>query len=99
MCNYATVCGGKREFKIGVIYSYYMWKFLDRNSAVIFLVPLMFLDFSYALLLMRVHPNHLKTMSWISSLIGSIFPFCIHTRVLELSAKSRMCVHGTNFLW
>ena len=42
MWNDATVCDGMMDFKISVRYSCEMWKYLERDSAMIFLDPLMF---------------------------------------------------------
>ena len=43
------------------------------------------------LLLTRLKPNHLATVSWHTSFTGSNDYLCIHPRAIDLSIKARMC--------
>ena len=71
MCNDANVCDGRRGLIIWVRDSSEMSKSLRRNYSMVFAVRLVCWECREASLLMRVHTNHLSTMSWSSSLIGS----------------------------
>ena len=56
MWNDAAVCGGRVWLKIFVNIWYDMWKYLERESAMIFSVPLMCCKCRDVLLLTRFQP-------------------------------------------
>ena len=47
MWNDSAVCGGRVQLKMFVRVWYYMWKSLERESAMIFSIPLMSCEYRY----------------------------------------------------
>ena len=74
-----------------------MWKYLYSDYAMIFEVPLVCCECIETLVLTRIYPNHLETISCSYYLTGSNYTFYIYPRALEMSVKSSMCVPGPNF--
>ena len=68
-----------------------LWKSLERESAMMFSVPLMCCEYRDVSLLMSVHLSHRATASWDSAFTGSKDALCIRPSALELSVNARMC--------
>ena len=67
------------------------WKSLERESAMMFSVPLMCFEYRYVLLLTSVHPSQSATASWDSAFTGSKDALFIQPSALELSVNVKMC--------
>ena len=91
MWNNAAVCCGKIWSKMFVRVWSDLWKSVERESAMIFSVPLMCCEYRDVSLLTSVHPSHRATASWDSAFTGSKDALCIHNSTLELSMNARMC--------
>ena len=91
MWNNSSVSGGRVRLNIFVRISYYMWKSLERESAVIFSVPSICCEYSYVLLLKRVQPTHQTTVSCDSAFTESKDALYIQLSALELSMNANMC--------
>ena len=63
MWNDASVCGGSIRLKIFMSVWSDMWKFREREYAMIFSIPLMCCEYRDVLLLTRVHPIQRDTES------------------------------------
>ena len=68
-----------------------LWKSLERESAMMFSVPLMCCEYRDVSLLTRVHPRHRATALWDYVFTGSKDALCIQPSALELSVNARMC--------
>ena len=89
MWNDAVVCAGRICFNIFVGVWSEQWNSLERESVVMFYVPLMCcecMDFS---LLTSVYPIQRATASWDSTLTGSRDALCIQPSALELSVNAK----------
>ena len=91
MWNNAAVCGG--SFWLNFFYSvwYDLWQSLERESAMMFSVPLIFCEYRNFLLLTSVHPSQRATVLWDSVFTTSKVSLCIHPSALELSVNAKMC--------
>ena len=89
--NNAAVCCGKIWSKMFVRVWSDLRKSLERESAMMFSVPLMCCEYRDVSLLTSVHPSHRATASWYSAFTGSKDALCIHPSALELSMNARMC--------
>ena len=90
MWNGAAVCVGIMGLKMFARDLSEKWKSLERKSAMIFSVTLMYSEYMETSLLMRVHPKHQDNVSWRYSLTGHNEDLCIHTKSLKRSANSRL---------
>ena len=61
MWNNATVCGARFWLIFLVSFWSYLLKYLERESAMMFSVPLMFCEYRDVLLLTCVHPSQRAT--------------------------------------
>ena len=77
MCNDDNICGGRVRLITIVRVCSDMWKYLDRESPIIFPVPLMCCEYRYVLLLTRVHPSQRYTSLCGSAFTGSKDASCI----------------------
>ena len=91
VCNNAAICGGRMDLKIIVRYLSEWWKSLDSESVMMFLVPLICLEYRVTSLLTRFHHSHQANVSCGSSVTDFNEYLCIHPRAIELSRKARMC--------
>ena len=91
MWKNSAVCGGRIWLKcFGSVWSD-LWKSRDRESAMIFSVPLMCCEFMHVSLLTSVHPIQRATASCDSEFTESKYALCIPPSVLELSVNAKMC--------
>ena len=67
-----------------------MCKSLERKSAMIFSVTLIYWEYRFTLLLTILHPSHIENLSWPPLFTWSNYAVCIHPRVLEIYAKARI---------
>ena len=74
-----------------VIVWYDLWKYRERDSAIMFSVPLLCCEYRDVLLLTCVHPIQRDTVLCDSAFTGSKDDLCIHPSALELSVNSKMC--------
>ena len=70
---------------------YDMWNFLERDSAMIFSIPLMCYEYRDVSLLKRVQTTHQATALCDFTFTGSKDALCIHPSALELSVNTNMC--------
>ena len=91
MWNDAAVCCGKIWLKMFVRVWSDLWKPLERESAIMFSVPLMCYEHMDVSLLTSVHPSHRSTAWWDSAFTGSKYALCIQPSALELSVNAMMC--------
>ena len=91
MCNDAAVCCGRIWLKCFVSVWSDLWKSLERESAMMFSVPLMCCEYRDVLLLTSVHPRQCATSSWDSVFTGSKDDLCIQPSALELSVNAKIC--------
>ena len=68
-----------------------LWKSRDRESVMIFSVPLTCCEYRDFSLLKSVHPSHSATASCDSEFTGSEDDLCIHPSAQELSVGAKMC--------
>ena len=67
-----------------------MCKYLESESAMMLLVPLMCWEYGDKLLLTRFQTNHQVTVSWDYYFTGSDEALFIQPRSLEISIKARI---------
>ena len=91
MWNNATVYCGSIWLKHFVSVWSDLWKSLERESAMMFSVPLMCCEYRDDSLLKSVHPSHRATALWDSAFTGSKDDLCIQPSSLELPVNARMC--------
>ena len=91
MWKNAVLCGGRVRLKYFLRVWSDMWKYFERESAMMFSVPLLCCDYRDVLLLTRVHPRQQDTASCDYSFDGSKYALCIQPRTLELSVNANMC--------
>ena len=91
MWNDADVCCGRIWLKFFVSVCSDLWESLERESAMMFDVPLMCCEYRDVLLLTIVHPIQRDTASWDSAFTVSKNDLCIHPNALELSVNAKMC--------
>ena len=77
MRNDATVYGGRIQLKCFVSVWSDMWKSRERESAMIFSVPLVCCEYRDVLLMTRVHPRQRATASCDSAFTESKDALCI----------------------
>ena len=97
MWNNDAVCCGRIWLEIFVSVWSDLRKSPERESVMMFSVPLMCCEYRYVLLLTSVHPSQRATALWDSAFTGSKDALCIHPSALELSMNSRMCDPCPNF--
>ena len=68
-----------------------LWKFLERESAMMFFVPLMCCEYRDVLLLTSVHPSQRATASCDSAFTGSKDALCIQPSALEQYVNAKIC--------
>ena len=91
MWNNAAVYGGRIWLKFFVSVWYDLWESRERESAMMFSVPLLCCDYRDVLLMTSVHPSHHATELWDSAFTGSKDALCIYPRVMELSVNAKVC--------
>ena len=91
MWNDAAFCCDKIWLKMFVRVWSYLWKSLERESTMMFSVPLMCCEYRDVSLLTSVHPSHRVTALWDSEFTGSKYALCIYPSEIELSVNNRMC--------
>ena len=91
MWNDADVCGGSIWLKCFVSVWYDLWKSRERESAMIFSIPLICCDYRYVSLLTSVHPSQRDNSSRESTFTGTKDALCIQPSALELSVNANMC--------
>ena len=91
MWNYAAVCGGRMWLNFFVRVWSDMWKSLERESEMMFSVPLMCCDNRDVLLLNRVKLIQWDRSSCDSTYTGSKDALCIQPSALKLSVNSKIC--------
>ena len=91
MWNDATVYGGRFWLNIYVSVWSDMWNSCDRDSAMIFSVPLICCEYRDVSLLMRAQPIQWSTLLCDSAFTGSKDALLIQLSELELSANAKMC--------
>ena len=91
MWNDAAVCCGRILLRSFVSIWSNIWKSPERESAMMFSVPLLCCEFRGVSLLTSVYPIHRATESWDSAFTGSKDDLCIQPSALELSVNARMC--------
>ena len=91
MWNDAAVCCSRIWLKALVSVWSDLCKSLERESAMIFSVPLMCCEYRDISLLTSVHPIQRATASWYSAFTVSKDVVCIHPSALELSVNDKMC--------
>ena len=87
----AAVCCGRIWLKCFISVWSDLWKYLERESAMMFSVPLMCCEYRDVSLLTSVYPRQCATASWNYVFTGSQDTLCIHPSALELSMNSKMC--------
>ena len=68
-----------------------MWKSCERESVMMFYVPLVSFEYRYVSLLTSVHTSQRDTASCDSMFTVSKDDLCIQPSVLELSMNAKMC--------
>ena len=91
MWNDADFCGGRIWLNCFVSVWSDPWKYRDRESTMIFSVPLMCCEYRDVSLLTSVHPSQQDTSLCDSAFTGSKDALCIQPSALELSVNSKMC--------
>ena len=91
MWNYAAVCGGSIRLKVFVSVWSDIWKYREREPAMIFSVTLMCCEYRDVSLLTSVHTIQRATASCDSAFTGSKYALCIQPSALELSVNANMC--------
>ena len=90
--NGAAICGRRVQLKIFVRVWSDMWKFFERESAMILYVPFICCEYMDVLLLKRVKPRQRDTASCDYAFIGSKYYLFIQQSALELSVDENICV-------
>ena len=91
MWNDAAVCGGRIWLNFFVSVWSDMWKYRERESAMMFYVPLMCCEYRDVSLLKRVHLSQQATESCDYKFTGSKYALYIQPSALELSVNAKMC--------
>ena len=91
MWNNAAVCGGRIWLIVFVSVWYDLWKYRDREYAMMFSVTLMYCDYMDVLLLTSVYPGQRDTASCNSEFTGLKDDLCIQPSALELHVNAKMC--------
>ena len=91
MWNYAAVCVGRIRLKCFVSVWSNLRKSRERESAMMFSVPLMCCKYRNISLLTSVHSIQRANSSCDSEFTGSKNYLCIQPSVLELSVNDNMC--------
>ena len=91
MWNDAAVYGGRVGLKFFVRVWSDMWKSLERESAMMFFVPLMCCEYRDISLLTRVQPCQWAMASCDYSFTGSKDALCIQSSALELYMNANIC--------
>ena len=68
-----------------------MWKYHERESAMMFYVPLMCCEYRDVLLLTRVNMGQQAMASYDFAFNGSKYALCFHPNAPELSVNAKMC--------
>ena len=87
----AAVSGGRIWLKHFVSVWSDICKSLERESVMIFSVPLMCYEYRGVSLLISFHLSQRDTASWDSSFTGLKDALCIQPSALELSVNAKMC--------
>ena len=91
MRNNAAVCCGRIWLTVFVSVWSDLWKSLERESAMLFSVPLMCCEYRDVSLLTSVHPIQSDTAWWDSVLTGSKDALCIQPSAFGMSVNAKMC--------
>ena len=91
MPNNAAVCCGRIWLKCFVSVWSDLWKYLERESVMMFPVTLMCCEYRDISLMTSVHPSQNATALWDYAFTGSKDALCIQPRALELSVNYKMC--------
>ena len=86
-----AVCCGRIWLKSFVSVWSELWKSLEKESAMMFSVPLICCEYRDVLLLTSFHPSQRATALWDSAFTGSKDGLCTHPSALELSVNAKMC--------
>ena len=87
----AAVCGGRILLTLFVSVWSDLWKSHERESAMMFYVPLMCCEYRDVSLLTSVHPSQRATVSCNSEFTGLKDALCIQPSALEMSMNAKMC--------
>ena len=90
MWRNAAVCGGRIRLKISVRVWYDMWKSHERDSAMMFYVPLMCCEYRFVSLLTRFHPSQRTMVSCDYAVTESKDALCIQPSAMELYVNAKM---------
>ena len=82
MCNDAAVCCDRIWLNFFVSVWSELWKSLERESAMMFSIPLMCCEYRDVLLLKSVNPIHIATASLDYEFTGPNDALCIHPSAL-----------------
>ena len=91
MWNDADVYGGRIWLNFFVSVCSDLWKYLERESTMMFSVPLMCFEYRDVSLLTSIHRSQHTTALWDSAFTGSKDMLCIQSSALELSVNAKMC--------
>ena len=91
MWNVAAVYGGRIRLRIFVSVWSDLWKSRERESTIMFYVPLVCCEYRYVSLLTSVHTIQRATASRDYAFTGSKDALCIQPSALELSMNANMC--------
>ena len=91
MWKNANVCCGGIWLKCFVCFWSDIWKYLERESAMMFSVPLTCCEYRDVSLLTSVHPSQRATALWYSAFNGSKDVLCIQSSDLEVSVNAKIC--------
>ena len=97
MCNDSDVYGGRIWLKRFVSVWSDMWKSRERESAMIFSVPLMCCEYMVFLFMTSVQPIQQATALCDSDFTGSKDALRIQPSVLKLSVNANICDPCSNF--
>ena len=90
MWNDATVCGGKIRLNVFVSVWYNLWKSRERESAMMFSVPLVCCEYRDVSLLTRFQTIQQSAPLCDSMFTGSKDTVCIQSSALELYVNNKM---------
>ena len=88
--NNTAVCGGRLQLKFFVRVWYDMWKSVERDSVMVFYVPLMCCEYGYIFLMARVQPSQRAAALCNSAFTGSKYALCIQPSALDLSVNANI---------
>ena len=91
MYDDAAVCGGRTRLKTFVSVSSNIWKYRERESAIIFSVPSMCCEYRNVSLTNSVHLSQQDTVVCYYAFTGLKDTLCIQPSALELSVNAKMC--------